>query len=113
MCSNLPQMEVHAQSNTKAEDYMEQNVEYAAETNEIISGKCGDNVYYEFDPSTETMRIYGEGAMYDYNRYIEHPWFREEYAADIKKVRIEEGVTSVGKEAFYCFKNRYGEKTGN
>lgn len=109
MCSNLPQMEVHAQSDTQAEDYMEQNTEYVAETNEIVSGKCGDNVYYEFNPSTETMRIYGEGAMYDYNRYIEHPWFREEYAADIKNVKIEEGVTSVGKEAFYCFKNRYGE----
>ncbi len=109
MCSNLPQMEVHAQGDTQAEDYMEQNTEYAAETNEIVSGKCGDNVYYEFNPSTETMRIYGEGAMDDFNRYDEHPWYREEYAANIKKVRIEEGVTSVGRDAFYCFKNRYGE----
>lgn len=105
LCSNLPQMTVHAQELVD----LQQEKEYAAEPNEIISGKCGENVYYEFNPSTETMRIYGEGAMYDYNRYTEHPWHREEYAADIKKVRIEEGVTSVGKEAFYCFKNRYGE----
>ncbi len=105
LCSNLPQITVHAQES----DDLQQEKEYASETDEIISGKCGDNVYYEFDPSTGMMRIYGEGAMYDFNRFDGHPWYREEYAADIKKVRIEEGVTGVGTDAFACFKNRYGE----
>ena len=111
MCSNLPQMEIYAQSDTQAEDYMEQNTEYAAETNEIVSGKCGENVYYEFNPSTETMRIYGEGPMDNYELYNDenpHPWYREKYALDIKKVKIEEGVTYIGEYAFYACVDRYG-----
>ncbi len=101
LCSNLPQMEVHAQE----ENNFQQNTEYASEANEFISGKCGENVNYEYNPLTETMRIYGEGPMYDYYRYSRedpHPWFREKYALDIKKVKIEDGVTYIGNQAFFA-----------
>ena len=75
---------------------------------EIISGRCGENVYYEFNPSTETMRIYGEGAMDDYNK-TSSPWYKESYVSNIKKLKIEEGVTYIGEHAFY--KNGYVESS--
>lgn len=112
MCSNLPQMEVHAQSDTQAQDYIGQNTEYAAETNEIVSGKCGENVYYEFNPSTETIRIYGEGAMDDGIYTFSSPWVKDKIALNIKKVEIEEGVTHIGARSFPSASDKYGRRSG-
>lgn len=77
-------------------------VSYGAETNNIIAGKCGDNVYYELNVTTGILRIYGSGAMADFN-YIDYsgcgPW-EKEYRSIITKVKIESGVTTVGMRAF-------------
>ena len=64
------------------------------------SGKCGENVTYSFVSSTGTLTISGTGAMLDYynNDYtLEAPW----HYLSIKKVVINNGVTSIGKKAFY------------
>lgn len=59
------------------------------------SGSCGTNVSYSFDVSSMTLTISGTGTM---SNSITQPWasFRDA----IKKVVIEEGVTSVGNYAF-------------
>ncbi len=62
------------------------------------SGKCGENVYYNFDESTATLTISGTGDMADYASSGYHPWSNyEEY---ISSVIIENGVTSIGDYAF-------------
>lgn len=62
------------------------------------SGKCGENVYYNFDESTATLTISGTGDMADYAGAGYQPWSNyEEY---ISSVIIENGVTSIGDYAF-------------
>ena len=42
----------------------------------LDSGKCGDTLYWELN-SEGVLRIFGEGAMYDYNKYYEpSPWYK-------------------------------------
>ncbi|MGN0467227.1 MAG: leucine-rich repeat protein [Acutalibacteraceae bacterium] len=62
---------------------------------------------WEYDEETKTLTISGSGAMPDYESAqddeiaVNTPWFS--YATDIKKVVIEEGITSVGAFAFaFC-----------
>ena len=66
------------------------------------SGKCGKNVTYSFVSSTGTLTISGTGNMidYDYNSYNHNyaPWYN--YHSSIKKVVINNGVTSIGEYAF-------------
>ena len=68
------------------------------------SGTCGENLTYTFIEATKTLTISGVGPMQDYvvsYPYDEAaPWFS--YRANIKTVIIEEGVTSIGIEAFSC-----------
>ena len=59
-------------------------------------GDCGDTVAYMI--VDDTLRIVGEGAMADYEPSIA-PWF--ELGALFNKLSIEEGVTTVGANAFY------------
>ena len=86
-------------------------ISYAEETNNIVSGKCGENVYWELDRNTGVLRIYGTGEMNDY-RYkydllgketvieTEAPWLEQGYTEEITKVVIEKGVTYIGSSSF-------------
>ena len=62
------------------------------------SGSCGDNVTYTYVEATHTLTISGTGPMKDYN-YNDKPW--NNYGTTIVKVIIEEGVTTIGENAFY------------
>ncbi len=62
---------------------------------ETYNGTCGDNVTWEFDSSTGTLTISGLGEMFD----AHYPW-KAYYHTLIKKVIIEDGVTSIGTYAF-------------
>lgn len=69
----------------------------------VDSGKCGDNVKWSLD-SNGTLTISGKGKMDDYEGYTDQPWFK--YAGDsqstkIEKIVVKDGVTHVGKNAFY------------
>lgn len=87
------------------------NIVNAAEANNIVTGKCGESVYYELNRTTGLIRIYGSGEMEDY-RYkydiegqetvLENqaPWIEQGYSTDITKVVIEEGVTYIGSSSF-------------
>ena len=64
------------------------------------SGKCGDNLTWAFYSDTGTLVISGTGAMYDYDIAEEEytPW--NDFKTEIKKLIIEEGVTTIGNDAF-------------
>lgn len=71
-----------------------------------ISGDCGatgneSSVKWNFDESSGTLTISGNGAMADYTvngTGDDRPW--KDYAESITKVQISEGVTSLGRCAF-------------
>ena len=77
----------------------------AAVAQMIVSGACGktenDNVTWSYTTlaNTNILTIAGTGEMADYNSNNHAPWY--EYKDDIKTVVIGEGVTSIGKYAFY------------
>ena len=63
------------------------------------SGTCGEHLTWILENGTLT--ISGNGAMYDYASLDDVPW----NANDVKKVIIENGVTTVGNSAFYSCMN--------
>jgi len=66
---------------------------------QVTSGKCGANVNYTID-SDGTLTIFGSGAMTNYSASSYEPGYR----SGIKKVVIEDGITSIGDAAFYnCY----------
>lgn len=63
------------------------------------SGTCGENLTYSIDGTVLT--ISGTGKMDDYSANYKPLW--EAYEYDITKVIIEDGVTSIGYNAFSQF----------
>ncbi len=61
------------------------------------NGKCGDDLEWEF--ANSTLIISGEGEMYDYENVNDIPWL--EYEPIMHFLIIKNGVTSIGKNAFY------------
>ena len=64
----------------------------------VCSGTCGEGVNWNFDPSTYTLSITGEGSMWDYPYGKDTPWAN--FQDDIKAVNIEQGVENIGNSAF-------------
>ena len=73
----------------------------AEDTEEIVtSGTCGENLTWNFEKSTGTLTISGNGAMTNYTGTF--PW--RDLRLNIKKVILENGVTTIGKYAFsFCY----------
>ena len=64
------------------------------------SGSCGDNVTYKFDSETGALTISGTGDMTEYAAVNQCPLSMNDR---IVSIVIEEGVTSVGRQAFaFC-----------
>lgn len=59
--------------------------------------KCGDTAVWFF--SAGELTISGTGAVYDYTVHNPAPW--NEFKDQITKVYVGEGITSIGKDAFY------------
>ena len=71
----------------------------AAFSAEVVdSGTCGENLTWTLDNSG-TLTISGEGPMENY--YFNPPW--NDQRESIKRVVIEEGVTSIGTDAFFNY----------
>ena len=64
------------------------------------SGFCGDNIYYSFDADNRRLTVFGTGAMDDFSS--ENPGYTI-YKADIDRIEILDGITSIGAGAFYDF----------
>ena len=69
--------------------------------NESDSGSCGENLTWMYDSDTATLTISGTGVMTDFGYENDFPWYS--YAKDIKKVIVDDGVTSISNNAFYGF----------
>ena len=72
---------------------------------EVTTGKCGDNVTYEFNSTNGTLKILGTGPMKDYGYYDQdiEEWDGEPtpyFGLVITSVVIDSGVTSIGGGAF-------------
>ena len=88
-----------------------ENFAVTANAAEIIdSGYCRDidqttgdtNITYTYD-SDGVLTISGTGEMVDFKARDRTPW--SEYRDDIKKLVIEEGVTSIGERSLGAFTN--------
>ena len=64
----------------------------------IASGTCGANLTWELTCDS-VLTISGTGAMADFNSTSDNPWYNHRNA--IKSVIIGDGITSIGKGAFY------------
>ena len=61
------------------------------------SGRCGDNVTWSYEESTGTLSLTGSTAMEDFDDFSS-PWYSK--GSSVKKIIIENGVLSIGKNAF-------------
>ena len=76
-------------------------IPFAFAADVVASGNCGangGNVKWTLD-SDGTLTISGTGNMADYPKYSEVPWIN--YRSDVKKLIIEDGVTSIGENTGY------------
>ena len=67
---------------------------------EIVSGKFGadgENLTWTFNTETGSLEISGKGSMGE--DYFYAPW--SDYSYDIVSVKIGDGVTTIGDNAFY------------
>ena len=67
---------------------------------EDLSGKCGENVYYNYSKETKELIISGEGDMYDYGDYDSEIGVSPVSTYIFDKVIIMDGVTSIGDGTF-------------
>ena len=68
--------------------------EAAAET----TGKCGDNLTWEYIEADKALYIKGEGAMFDYNAENLPGW--DSYKENIESLHIEKDLTLLDGDAF-------------
>jgi len=65
-----------------------------------MSGQLGDNLQWNFDRTTNTLTISGQGPMRDFVRDEARPWDECLRSGNTYNVVIAEGVTSIGAFAF-------------
>lgn len=79
-------------------------IHYAVEDDiNVITGTCGKNLTWKLNNGVLTISGNGKMDNYDYEKSTTAPWHN--YHDSISSVVIEEGVTSIGEDAFsYCEK---------
>lgn len=72
---------------------------------EVTSGTCGDSAYWNYDASTATLTISGDGpiANYAYDEQASRPWHH--LRTQVQNLVIGDGITRVGDCAFSDFSN--------
>lgn len=63
-----------------------------------LSGNYGPNLHWSYNPDKRMLVISGTGEMPDYTTYEIYPW--KYYEDDVTSIILEEGITSIGREAF-------------
>ncbi len=74
-----------------------QDTSFTAEFAQSFSGKCGDNLYWAYNESDQSISITGSGDMYNYTSDTQ-PWLL--LKEQIKIVTISNTVISIGQSAF-------------
>jgi hypothetical protein len=72
----------------------------ASITVEAKKKKVGNNVYWELD-DYGTLTISGSGNMPNLHQF-DYPWYRKIENGKIKRIVVEEGITSIGNYSFEC-----------
>lgn len=81
---------------------------------EVINGKCGENVYYQFTRNDGLLKISGVGVMYSADTLNGMTFTNEKFTNyeglsvnttnfeefDIKRLLIESGITEISNDAF-------------
>ena len=72
------------------------------------SGKCGSTAWWEYDSITRVLTVTGTGEISSYSwdndkQSYNRPW--EQYVSNIKQIVIDEGITTIGMEAFANHRN--------
>lgn len=80
-----------------------ENLTVSATFSLLKSGKCGENLTWKYDSENQTLTISGTGDMYDYEE-DKTPWSTLKDKLEISTIVIEDGVTSIGDNAFGCVK---------
>ena len=90
---------IHGYKNSTAKDYATYYGNRFVALDETVSyeGSCGNGVRYVFDKDTGVLTISGTGAMTDFWAATPAPW--SSYAASVRAVKLEEGVTTLGNLA--------------
>ena len=70
----------------------------------VASGKCGNSAKWTLD-AEGTLTISGTGRMYDYEWPADRggttpPWLANKYRDSIRALRVEQGITYIGRCAF-------------
>lgn len=74
-----------------------------AASNSVLQGSCGKNAKWSYEPTTGALTISGQGAMSNYAECDMIPWNLQR--REIKSLVIEDGITEIGKYAFYYCEN--------
>lgn len=73
---------------------------YSSQISTTIGGSCGTNATWSLNLATGVMTIGGTGAMDDYSSSPYGPWYTN-YRSYITSLVVEDGITRIGKNAFY------------
>ncbi len=100
-CTNITTFTYYFGTNIKSADLRAIATLYyqtSGNSGSTSSDMCGTSVKWTFDPITGTLTISGTGNMYDFSDGRALPW--QANLLNIKTLKVEEGVTSIGKNAF-------------
>ena len=72
-------------------------------TGDGLSGMCGNNVRWTFEPTDGTLTLSGSGEMTNFSEWEPNsPWFG--FRENIKTISIGDSITRIGNYAFYqCY----------
>ena len=74
-----------------------QDTTFSAEFTQSFSGQCGDDLYWAYNESVQSIAITGTGDMYNYTSGTQ-PWVL--FLEKIKKVTTDNTAASLGTSAF-------------
>lgn len=90
--------------NTTSENITVETPEDVPEQGVATSGNyganMGNNITWNFDESTGTLTLSGNGEMYDLPDGEKAPW-RKDFRQQVQHIIIKDGITSIGTKAFY------------
>ena len=91
--------------NTTSENITVETLEDVPEQGVATSGNyganMGNNITWNFDESTGTLTLSGNGEMYDLPDGEKAPW-RKDFRQQVQHIIIKDGITSIGTKAFYA-----------